>query len=116
MTAAVHDNDLCVRQCLPGDCDLICNSITVKHLVPIPSQLESVAGGVDFGIDVVLRTEAGERVIQYWIKSVLFPEGRTIPFRCFLDWLSLFSLQVLSFSAHVVGRGNCWCVVPSRFP
>ena len=26
--------------------------------------LVSVAGGVDFGIDVVLRTEAGERVVQ----------------------------------------------------
>ena len=72
--------------------------------MPIPSQLESVAGGVDFGIDVVLRAEAGERVIQYWIKSVLFPEGRTIPFQCLLDWLRLFFQGMLSFSAHVVGR------------
>ena len=41
-------------------------------------------------IDVVLCPEAGERVTQYWIKSVLFPEGRTIPFQCLLDWLCLF--------------------------
>ena len=32
VAAAVRDNDLCVRQCLPCDCNLICNSITMEHL------------------------------------------------------------------------------------
>ncbi len=56
----------------------------------VSSQLEPVVGGVDFRINVVLRPEAGERVTQYWIKGVLFREGRTIPFNCFLDSLRLF--------------------------
>ena len=90
VAAAARDDDLCVSQCLPSDCNLICNSITVKHLMLISSQLECVAGGVDFGLDVVLRTEAGERVSQYWIKTVLLPECRTIPYKCLLDWLRLF--------------------------
>ena len=90
VAATVRDDDLCVRQCFPCDSNLISNSITMEHLVPIPSQLECVAGGVNFRIDVVLRPEAGERVTQYRIKSVLFQEGRTISFKCLLDWLRLF--------------------------
>ena len=115
VAAAVRDDDLCVRQCFLCDCDLICNSITMKHLVPIPSQFEGIAGGVNLRIDVMLRPEI-VIVTQYWIKSVLFQGARTIPFHCFLDWFHLFFQGMLSFSAHVVGRGNCWCVVPSRFP
>ncbi len=87
----------------------------MEHLVPIPSQFEGVAGGVNLRIDVVLRPET-VIITQYWIKSVLFPEGRTVPFQSLPDWLRLFFQGMLSFSTHVVGRGNCWHIVPSRFP